>query len=273
MGESIPFNIDDPKSVEESINRITSDWFDPKRIYFRLKASSITYKTAFWGETQYLLESIANALSIAYEDFNREFTNRCHRLDLRIMAYHCTRSQKPQNYIDHGVLALNEKVLWAFFSESAAAFPTFFLSEDEKERIISRIIQTNDWKHRVRFGPNFFFSYQYARNQNNDFLKSGSEIRSVCVDKTIQYCSENNIRVPANNGSEWRERIARNMKPIIIHCLIPYSILPNKPYCSFCMLKSLFNNLDPEDNFIEDATLHLGGTSLDPKHIIDIEEL
>jgi hypothetical protein len=275
MEKLIIFNIDDPRYVEKSINNVTKDWFDPKSIYFSLKASGITDTGDFWHVTESLLENIAHSLCITYEDFIREFKDRCNNLDLRIMAYHCTRSRRPQDYLKHGILPLSEKVLCAFLSESSVAFPTFSLSEEDKESIIGRVIQTDAWNYRggTGAGPYFFLSYQEAKDQNNDFLRSGSEIWWVCVDNLIQYCSENYIRLPTTNRDEWREKIRQNMKAVIIHCLIPYSFLSKEPYYAFCMFRSFFNNLDPEDDSVETGSIDLRGKSLDPQYITKIEEM
>jgi len=275
MENLIIFDIDDPRYVEESINKVAKDWFDPKSIYFSLKAGGITDTADFWHVTRFLLENIAHSLSITCEEFIREFKDRCNNLDLKIMAYHCTRSRRPQDYLKHGILPLSEKVLCAFLAESYVAFPTFSLSNEDRESIIGRVIQTDAWNYRggIGTGPYFFLSYQEAKDPNNDFLKSSSEIWWVCVDNLIQYCSEHNIRLPTMNRYEWREKIRQSMKAVIIHCLIPYSFLAKEPYYAFCMLRSFFNNLDPEDDSFETGCIDLRGKSLDPQYITKIEEM
>ena len=269
------FNIDDPKSVEKSIHHITEDWFDPNMIYINLKSRSTTDTSAFWFETKYLLENISLALSMPYEDFNREFGDRCQKLDLRIMAYHCTRARHTQVFLKSGILPLTEKVLWDFLSESTAAFSNLLLSKDDKNAIVWRIMQTEAWNYRATTGagPYFFLSYQAARDEGNDFLKSGSEIWWICVDNLSQYCYENDIELPTTNRVEWREKIGQNKNAVIVHCLMPYSLLPNNPYYVFCMLRSFFNNFDPEDDLSETVSIDLRGKALGLQYIAEIEQM
>ena len=158
-------------------------------------------------------------LSIARENFNREFKESAHRLDLRLMAYHCTRSSRPETFIKNGILPLNEEVLWAFLSESAIAFPAFPLTDEDKKNFILRFTKSDTWLNRVTVtgvGPYFFLSYQEARNKDNHFLRKGSEIWWACIDGLLQYCSEKNITLPTTNRNEWREKISQKMSPLII---------------------------------------------------------
>jgi hypothetical protein len=133
MEKAIAFNNDDQASVKDSIVRITNGWFDPNKIYSSLKGRGITNKSNFWIETKCLLDSISHELSIAREDLDRRFKESCHRLDLRLMAYHSTRASRPETFKENGILPLNEEVLWAFLSESAIALPTFPLSDEDKK--------------------------------------------------------------------------------------------------------------------------------------------
>ena len=67
-----------------------------------------------------------------------------------------------------------------------------------------------------------------------------------------------------------------NSIPLIIHCEIPFSILPNKKYNIFCTLKAYLNFLDPEDgaeDLFEGAPIDLNGNPLKPKYIVRIEEI
>ena len=62
--------------------------------------------------------------------------------------------------------------------------------------------------------------------------------------------------------------------PLIIHCAIPFEILPNKNYYTFCILRAYFNFLDPEDDtedFFEAYSIDLNGNALDPQYIVRIE--
>ena len=276
MEKAIVFNNDDQASVKDSIVQITNGWFDPNKIYSSLKGSGITNRSNFWSETECLLDSISHELSIVREDFNREFKESCHNLDLRLMAYHCTRSSRPETFKKNGILPLNEEVLWAFLSESAIAFPAFPLSDEDKKKIILRFTKSDTWFNRVTVtgvGPYFFLSYQEARDKDNHFLRNGSEIWWACVDSLLRYCSEWNITLPTTNRNEWREKISQKMSPLIICCSIPYSFLSDDPYYSFCMFKSYFNYLDPEDDFFESGAIDLKGNKLDPQYIVDIERL
>lgn len=276
MGNSIVFNNDDQASVKESIIEITNGWFDPNKIYFSMKGRGITGRSKFWGESEYLLESISNELSIAPHNFNRKFKESCQRLDLRLMAYHCTRSGRPEDFINNGILPLNETVLWDFLSELADAFPAFSLSDEDKERVILSITQTDTWIFRqtvTGIGPDFFLSYKEAKRQNHGFLRNGPEIWWTCVDSILQYCSENNIATPTADRNELRAQISQNTIPLVIICSIPFSFLSDDPYYSGCMLKSYFDYLDPGDDFLEGGGVKLKGKKLDPQYIVDIERL
>ena len=276
MQNSIVFNNDDQVSVKESILQITDEWFDPNEVYFSLKESGITNCSNFWGETNCFLESISSELSITPRDFNLKFKERCQRLDLRLMAYHCTRSDTPENFKNNGILPLKEEVLWDFFSKLADAFPTFALSDKDKERVILSIIQTDYWIHRQTIegiGPDLFFSYKEAIEQNHDYLRNGPDIWWTCVERFLQYCIDNNIAPPTANRNELRAQISENIIPLVIFCAIPFSFLPNGPHDSCCMLRSYFDYLDPGDNFLEGAVIRLDGKRLDPQYIVDIERL
>lgn len=276
MDKAIAFNNDDQASVKGSVVRITNGWFDPNKIYSSLKDRGVTNSSNFWSETESLLDSISHELSIAREDFDRRFKESCHRLDLRLIAFHCTRSSRPETFIKNGILPLNEEVLWAFLSESAIALSAFPLSYEDKKNFIMRFTKSDTWLSRVTVtgvGPYFFLSYQEASNKDNHFLRNGSEICWAFVDSLIQYCRERNITLPTTNRNEWRKIISQKMSPLIIRCSIPYSFLLDDPYYSFCMFKSYFNYIDPEDDFFESGAIDLKGNKLDPQYIVDIERL
>lgn len=64
--------------------------------------------------------------------------------------------------------------------------------------------------------------------------------------------------------------------PLIIHCAIPYSLLSEKDYFAFCVLRAYFNFLDPEDelNDLADGySIDLKGKVLATRHIVRIEEI
>ena len=65
--------------------------------------------------------------------------------------------------------------------------------------------------------------------------------------------------------------------PLLIHCAIPYSIIPDpEGYLAFCILSAYFNFIDPTDESnlsFEGYSIDLKGTILDPCHIVRIEEI
>lgn len=126
MGNSIVFNNDDQASVKKSIIEITNGWFDPKEIYFSMKGRGITDRSEFWSESEYLLWCISNELSIAPQEFNWKFKQICQRLDLMLMAYHCTRASRPEDFINNGILPFKRDSVNGFFFRIGRCFSSLF---------------------------------------------------------------------------------------------------------------------------------------------------
>jgi hypothetical protein len=82
--------------------------------------------------------------------------------------------------------------------------------------------------------------------------------------------------LPWSDRNECRKLIAEKLRPLIIHCAIPFSILPVDNYYIFCMLRGYFLFIDLDDdsaNLFEGYSIDLCGSSLDPKYILKIEEI
>ena len=158
------------------------------------------------------------------------------------------------------------------------AFPVFSLLQRQKEEIIQLIENDSTWKYRSGkgSGPYFFLSYRNASEPDNFFHASGTEIWWLFCDILIKYCKAKQIAMPWSGRNECRKFIAGKLKPLIIHCAIPFSILPVDNYYIFCMLRAFFLFIDPDDdsaNLFEGYSLDLCGSSLDPKYIQQIEEI
>lgn len=116
----------------------------------------------------------------------------------------------------------------------------------------------NLWVYRSKrgSGPYFVLSYKSAKNPDNHFFKGPEILLAV------------NGHQPGSNSEK--------SIPFIIHCAIPFSILPDKNYYTFCVLRAYFNFLDPEDeteNFFEAYSIDLKGNVLDPQHIVRKEDI
>ena len=106
-------------------------------------------------------------------------------------------------------------------------------------------------------GPCFFLSYQDAKNPNHPYCQRGPEVLLGCKGKQQNNISSESI-------------------PLIIHCAIPFSILPDFKYYVFCILRAYFIFIDPEDdsgNLFEGYSIDLMGKALDQQHIVKVEEL
>jgi hypothetical protein len=165
-----------------------------------------------------------------------------------------------------------------FLTESFAAFPSFQLSENDKNLIVQALM--NDWLSAVRLkkqraGPYFFLSSRGAKCPNNDYLDHGPEIWWNCIDAILRYCSAKGIYLPCTDRNHWREVIAKNLKPFIIKCSIPFPILSNQEYLTHVILVSFFNYIDPDPDssvdFCKECCVRLDGKALDPKHIISFD--
>jgi len=99
-------------------------------------------------------------------------------------------------------------------------------------------------------------SYKSAKDPNHNFFNGPEILLAVAGHQ------------PSNNS--------KKSLPLIIHCEIPFFILPNKDYYTFCTLMAYFNLLDPEndtENYFKGYSIDLKGMALDPKHIVKIEEI
>jgi hypothetical protein len=108
------------------------------------------------------------------------------------------------------------------------------------------------WEYRSQQtpGPWFLLSYKCAKSPNH-FCRKGPEILLACPGH------------PAMSV------------PLIVHCAIPYSILSEKDYFAFCILRAYFNFLDPEGdltNWFEGYSIDLKGKALGPQYVVRIED-
>ena len=232
-------DIDNSSSVQSFVSMITSGWFDIDGIYYDLKSDSQTNWTNFWNITDSMIDIISNCLGHTSEEFLKNWEKKCTEHDVKIMGYHCTRHSNKEVFTINGVLPLSEE--------------TINLSQTQK-----RLDAENLWDYRSKrgSGPYFFLSYKSAKNPDNHFFK-GPEILLAVNGKQPSSNSEKSI-------------------PFILHCAIPFSILPDKNYYIFCILRAYFNFLDPEDdieNFFEAYSIDLKGNVLDPQHIVRIENI
>lgn len=268
-------NVDDKTSVLSAMNNITKDWFNAANLYEELRANNKTESPNFWNIRD-LLNPITDYLRLPLSEFLREWNHRCSLNSLKIMGYHCTRHTNKKVFYEQGILPLSEKIIESFFSIIISEFQ-IILTEQQKKESFEKIITNNIWKYRSGkgAGPYFFLSYKNAQNPNNDFHKNGPEIWWGCIDDFLQYCKDKKISV-SYTRNKCREIIAEKLLPLIVHCAIPYTILPDKDYYTFCIFRAYFNFVDPDDdmrNLFEGYSIDLKGQALEPEHIIRIEEL
>ncbi|VAX33784.1 hypothetical protein MNBD_NITROSPIRAE03-1273 [hydrothermal vent metagenome] len=232
-------DIDNSSSVQSFVSKITSDWFDIDGIYYDLKSDSQTNWTNFWNITDSMINIISNFLGCTSEEFLKSWEKKCTEHDAKLMGYHCTRHSNKEVFAINGILPLSEE--------------TISLSQTQE-----RSDAENLWDYRSNRGPGpyFFLSYKSAKNPDNHFFK-GPEIL-LAVDG----------HQPGSNSEK--------SIPFIIHCAIPFSILPDKNYYTFCILRAYFNFLDPEDDAedIFDAySIDLKGNVLDSQHVVRTEDI
>jgi hypothetical protein len=240
VGEFI-IDIDDFKSVQAVMGRVSESWFNPEETYSDLKTNGKTNSPDFWGIATNLLADVSALLGLTSERFLSEWNRRCTSCDTHIMGYHCTRHSAKQVFMKKGILPLSDE--------------TIRLSEDSPQTPLSKTM----WEYRSQRspGPWFLMSYKDAKNPNNYFCLKGPEI------------------LLAHSGHHVGVDPAKSV-PLIIHCAIPYSILSEKDYFAFCILRAYFNYLDPEDdsiNLFEGYSIDLRGQVLDPRYIVRIEEV
>ena len=234
-------DIDDSSSVQSFVAQVTEGWFNPEKVYFDLKASGKTDSTDFWCENPtHLLSDVSASLHQTPEEFLIVWNQKCITHDARIMGYHCTRHSDKKVFTEKGILPLSDE--------------TIRICEDKKQGVEA----SGMWGYRSKQkpGPYFMLSYKWAKNPENRFCTDGPEILLACAGDQV-------------NGDKSRSI------PLIIHCAIPYTILQEKDYFAFCILRSYFNFLDPEDdstNLFEGYSIDLGGNALDPQYVIEAEE-
>jgi hypothetical protein len=232
-------DIDNLSSVESFMSKITSDWFDIDRMYYDLKSDLQINCTEFWSYTDSMINIISNYLECPSEEFLILWEKKCTVQRAMFMGYHCTRHSDKEVFLKKGILPLSEKTIK----------PSLNQKRPEAEEM---------WNIRSKKspGPCFFMSYKSAKNPDNHFFK-GPEILSGVDGYQPTSNSEKSI-------------------PLIIHCAFPFLIIPDKKFCTFCILRAYFEYLDPEegtDDFSEGWTIDLKGNALDPQNIVRIEEI
>jgi hypothetical protein len=232
-------DIDDSESVLTFVNQITQNWFSPDKMYFDLRVNGKT-SINFWYITDHLLDNISGYLNQTKEEFMDIWDQKCSTYSIKIMGYHCTRHSNKNIFSENGIMPLSE--------------------ENLKINDVQSVEAKEMWEYRSQQepGPFFLLSYKFAKRPNNSFCSHGPEILSAC------------------NGYQMNADPA-GLIPLIIHCAIPYSILPDsdKNYYAFSILKAYFNFIDPDDdsdNLFEGSSIDLKGSKLDPEHIVHIEK-
>jgi hypothetical protein len=271
-------DIDDKTSVLSVINYLTADWFGVADLYAQIKTDGKTVSSNFWNIASIMLDTIANYLEMPPDDFRDEWNRRCSIKELKIMGYHCTRQGDQNVFLHKGILPLSHDIIGAFFSEIATLLNIPSLTMKELTKLTENIAKDRMWKYRSGegTGPYFFISYKEAKSPNNDFHKSGSEIWWLCIDHLLRYCHENNIDTACSDRIVLRRIISDRLLPFIIHCEIPYSMIPFKDNCAFYMLRAFFAFIDPQDDFedfFSGNSIDLKGQTLEPKYISQIEEV
>lgn len=269
-------DIDRVVSVIETVETIA--WFDVRKLYEKLKGDNETDSINFWHISAHLLHAISARLGQSIEVFVHDWRARCFASDLEVMGYHCTRVHDPKIFRDQGIISLDDNSIEIFFSQLELVFSTFSLHVGQKQELIQIIKNDSRWKYRSGkgAGPYFFLSYKNAQMPGNFFHASGTEILWLFVDILLQYCQNKKIAFPCSDRNECRKIIAGELRPLIIHCAIPFSNLPAGNYYIFCMLRAFFLFIDPEDdsdNLFEGYSIDLCGNSLDPRYILKIEEI
>jgi len=62
-------DIDDQKSVQDAMERISKDWFDPAKMYVGLKAAGKTDSSGFWHIASNMLADVSSSLGWATAQF------------------------------------------------------------------------------------------------------------------------------------------------------------------------------------------------------------
>jgi hypothetical protein len=233
-------DIDNRESIKTAIELITKGWFNLDEMYARLKATGKTDSSGFWNIHADMLAAISCILRCSSNEFLREWDQRCIDNDTKFMGYHCTRHSNKQVFLEKGILPLSEE--------------TVRLSNDSCQS--AREDSMREYRFERSPGPFFLLSYKCAKKPDNSFCLNGPEILLRCVGHHV--------------GVDLSKSI-----PLIIHCVIPYSLLSETDYFAFCVLLAYFNFLDPEDDssdIFDGYSIDLRGKALKPKYIVKIEE-
>ena len=234
-------DIDNSNSVQALVNTVSKHWFNPESMYSELKTLGKTNLPYFWGITTCLLADVSDYLDQTSEGFLDTWNQKYITHDVKIMGYHCTHHSNKEVFIEKGILPLSNE--------------TIRITGDRNQTFEAKRM----WVYRSQRspGPWFLLSYKDAKNPNNHFCLNGPEI------------------LLSSAGYQVNVDPAKSI-PLIIHCAIPYSILPDKDYYAFCILRAYFNFIDPEErsgNLFEGYSIDLKGNALKPQYIIRIEEI
>ncbi len=232
-------DIDNLESVQAFVRKVTQHWFDPNRMYFDLKACEETNSLDFWAIADHMVDIISKYLNLTSEEFLNIWNQECLTNSAKIMGYHGTRHSDKMVFMKNGIVPLSEKTVEINENQNAMA--------------------EEMWEYRSNKdpGPCFLLSYKFAKSKNNSFCSHGSEILLACVGQQTNVDSTKSV-------------------PLLIHCEIPYSILHEKHYFVFCILRAYFNFIDPDpesDLSFDGYSIDLKGTILEPQYIVKIEEL
>ena len=233
-------DIDNSKSVISAVKYIELDWVKFASIYYKIKSDKNVGLGNFWNITDEMIRVISEKIHCSPEEFKTAFSSRLVNQGVKLMGYHCTRYSNKESFIKKGILPL---------SNSTIQFP---------EKQDSNIAE-NTLEYRLNKGPGPYFclSYASAKDPNNHYCNFGAEVLLGCNGKQ------------ENNDSS-------QLKPMIIHCSIPFSLLPDHEFYIFCILRAYFSIIDPSDeteNLFYDYAIDLKNQTLPPKCILKIEEI
>jgi len=272
--------IDDEKSVCSIVRNLTVDWFSIEYMYFQMKGNGKTNSGCFWTSSAPMLDAIADCLSMKPDSFRERWNHRCSEVGLKVMGYHCTRHRNRDFFLQRGILPLSDDIISAFFLEINTVLPLPSLTSTAIMEMTRSVVRDDKWKHRLNNpGPYFLMSYKEAKISYNDYHQNGPEIWWLFIDHFLKYCSENEIRMPFSDRAALRDIISKALTPFIIHCRIPYSMIPAKDWCTFNILRALFtfidHEYDPDDDpkEISNKAIDLNGQTLEPKYFNRIEAL
>jgi hypothetical protein len=272
-------DIDDSKSVLQTVHNLAEGWFIADDLYFQIKGNG-KIKDDFWNSSSPMLDTIANFLFMANDTFRERWNKKCSKMDLKIMAYHCTRNNDRDVFLKKGILPLSNDIINDFFSGINTVLQIPLLTPKEIAELTRSVVGDDKWKYRLaKPGPYFLLSYKEATIPDNDYHQNGPEIWWLFVDHFIMYCHEKKIRIPCSDRASLRCMISKALTPFIIHCKIPYSMIPSKDYCTFNILKTFFTSIDPDYDSgdapeeISNKAIDLNGQTLEPIYFNRIETL